>query len=536
MAITLTSIDPTIIDGSGGALLVVDGDFTGMTGQAMRVHVGPLGSSSDPACYSGSREQANIVYPVEEAQLRCYLPIIDPTGGPYDVFVQNLDVPDTGTLAAALTVLPQQYFSSVFDTRRPLPPILYAGPRGMETLQDIGTHTDVKLSFLEGVTAATGGEDALIGGFRITRLTATATLGVTSIAVENVLDWPESGIIGIDNVKYAYGSRTNTTLDAITHVRYGVSGTGTLQQHFQRARVIDLDRSWSALDSVRQSMLVDYAEEDDLNAIGRNLGVLRFPFLESDDVFREIIKAVAYNPKGTIYGLELALDALIGAGNYEIYEDLISNPNTVYIRLLGSAVIDTQSQGKAFLSTVEYNLATSDTTVDIDEEVVDRGAVASVQLRGESIVTPTRTAYPTAQTVEDYDGDTGTQVWVLNAGTEGVDVNLGTTSPDLSGYLEWATATAGRYYEHDSRILPESDVDFELDVKPVAGAGHKFRVVIPDGARDLAFEFQHVGASQVKVGFIDTGTGLYLGTPLTLADATWYGRCGAPQRKHGDRA
>lgn len=528
MAITLTSVSPTSVGSAGAQRIDIVGDFTALFGVDLRVHVGPLGSSADPVCYSGRAGQGTTVRPSSTSLLRCYLPPLDPTGGPYDVYVQRVDGADSGTLATAITVLPRQYQSTIFALKRLMPPIYWAGIRRPEALLEIGDgDIGQPEGSISGILESLGKEDTDIGGIRMTRITALTVEGAVSIPVENVLDWPESGIIGIDNTLYTYGSRTDTTLDDIEHARLGVTAAGTLKDHTARALVLDLSRSYNAIDLARRAMLVNYAEGEDLSALGRNLGVLRPPLLGDDDVFREVIKALAYNPRGTLYGIELALDALLGSGNYEIFEDLIGNPNTVFIKFIGAAATSDVSAGHAYLPDFESRLALSNTTVDITRDVVTRGSVNSIKYRGESLETDTRTSFPTAQSIEDYDGDAGTSPWTF-AATEGVDVVLGTASPDESGYLEWPTANASGYYEHEARVLPESNADLEVTTKTPAGgvsAAFTWIFAVEDGERNIAFGFRrNSSGTTVDVAGITFGglPNLIAGTLITTNDDEWH--------------
>lgn len=139
MAVLLTSISPEKVLADGGAKFSVFGDFTGMLGTGYRVHIGPNGDSTDPACYSGVVGQGTTIYPVSVQELRCYLPVLEPTdGSPYDVFVvQVLDALENGVLAGALEVLPAQYYSRVFNLRSVFPPFYRMGPRNMSLLEPL---------------------------------------------------------------------------------------------------------------------------------------------------------------------------------------------------------------------------------------------------------------------------------------------------------------------------------------------------------------------------------------------------------------
>jgi len=214
------------------------------------------------------------------------------------------------------------------------------------------------LGVLEALTGVMGEANNGLAGLRMTRLTAVAAQGDTSFLVESTLDWEDSGLVSLDGVKYAYTGKTISSLTGITHIQAGASIAGAATDHRDDSVVVDITRAYSALDLLRRALLVDYAEGADLYALGRNIGVSRLPMFSDDDQFREVIKALAYNPKGTVYGLELALEALVGAGNYEIYEDRVLYPGRVFIRISSTYFESDTPAGKAYLGDLE--------TVEVD--------------------------------------------------------------------------------------------------------------------------------------------------------------------------
>ncbi len=94
MAFALTAVDPATIFENGGYLFQVQGT-TFTADHRYHVHIGPLGSELDPICYSGVPEQGGVIYPWTATKLRVYSPLLDPAGGPYDVFVVDIDTEGT---------------------------------------------------------------------------------------------------------------------------------------------------------------------------------------------------------------------------------------------------------------------------------------------------------------------------------------------------------------------------------------------------------------------------------------------------------
>lgn len=134
----------------------------------------------------------------------------------------------------------------------------------------------------------------------------------TTINVESTLDWESSGFFYLDGVKYRYSSKTVTTLDELEYYDGAFYQSGVKQQHDPLAVVSDFTGFFSALDEYKRSFFVETAVGKDLDVVGGNIGVPRPSELGDDDLYRALIQAIAYAPRGTIFALELALDALLG--------------------------------------------------------------------------------------------------------------------------------------------------------------------------------------------------------------------------------
>jgi len=274
-------------------------------------------------------------------------------------------------------------------------------------------------------------------------------------------------------------------------------------------------------------MLVDYAEEEYLDALGRNHGVSRTGYLTGDDTtFREVVKALSYNPRGTIYGMELALDALVGSGNYEIAEDLISNPCTVYISLVGSASTTLVPKGKAFIKGVESQPATGNTTVDVSRIPI---AVGSVRWKDEDLVTQTQTQKPSASDLDEYDGDTGREEWTFSGTSEANQVTLHPVTTD-SGCIEFTTAidNSSAYYFHYARLRPESIAMIEVvatipvGVNIHAAEAHQSELVIFDKVRGIGAGCIQIDANNFGVGLCNPNTGAMIAGSFTVAKGDYH--------------
>ncbi len=225
---------------------------------------------------------------------------------------------------------------------------------------------------LEGLTGAIGQELSELGGIRSTRVKAgfPVTTGDTHIEVESTFGWETSGFFYLEGYLYKYTGTTASRLtgisyydgveDAITKLPVYISGAP--EDVSVLAEIADYTRIYSAVDKMRRSFLVDYATGEDLDTLARNIGVFRQPELvTTDSVYRNIVKAIAYSPRGTMYVIELYLDALFGAGNYRVFEDMtnsgygsrlgsttVNNPGQIFVT--NQLTEDTSSEGNAYVT------------------------------------------------------------------------------------------------------------------------------------------------------------------------------------------
>jgi hypothetical protein len=396
------------------------------------------------------------------------------------------------------------------------------------------------VGLLEAITDAVGSADNEIGGINATRMTVAGAIGETSIAVETAYLWADTGKISIDGIVYQYTSKTDTTISGIEHVSAGATVTGLKRAHVKQSVVLDLSQTRSALDKVRRAMLVEYAEGADLNVLGRNLGVLRPPALSDDDRFREIIKAIAYNPRGTMYGIELALTGIVGAGNFTIFEDLISNKCKVFISLQNDALASDSAAGKAYLSgSHSYAISGANDQIDLTGEdlAVQLKSIQGVRLKNESLTTTTRTARPSADLITEYDGDTPRAAWAYTGVTaENTNVTLIADDGGVSR-LAITTANAAMYHRY-ARVQPESSADFAVMLSIPTGStlntnANQIAIQIRDGARSLNVGITTASVSTYNVGFCDnTALGAFIAGSAIVLDMGTYYEIGI--RKRGD--
>lgn len=232
-------------------------------------------------------------------------------------------------------------------------------------------------------------ENIAIGpGFRA-KATGELQAGDLVVVVDGCYRFPETGKLALAGEQVEYTSRTRTaaknffTLDAATPIT---------EQHDLGSVVADFSRVSSGADLARRALLPNYAEGGHLDAVAARIGgILRPPTLLSDELFRAYYKAAAFGPLGTIHILELVFDALVGAGNYEIIEDVVTysetlgtsgesvkTPNApgsgwpcvVWINW-GALLIGDDPRGKTFFCGGEEALATGFFTVDVTYNILE---------------------------------------------------------------------------------------------------------------------------------------------------------------------
>lgn len=413
---------PTTVEENGGHLVQVL--VAGLADGTYRVHVGPLGSDSDPACLTGIPGTPN-TFTAKDGRLSVFTPIL-PLGGPYRFTVVPTAGGSNTVTAPLLTVRRRWYRNAWYEMRRRWPTWLSVGfrrvarePVDLPTSEDllsatmssvgqeldelaghritrlagdlkaayrVGTATDDATSadgttvFRDGSTAwplavAVGmrfrvlsgpraGESAVINtvlglaiildaGIAGAFTSATWEVVVdaeTVAAVESAANWGASGRVVMGGVLYRYASRTDLELRELTHWDGTAWITGAAGNLVTGAEVHDSTGDYSEMDRLRRGTRVGDAEGEDLNIIGRNLQVLRPDRTIDEESYRALIRAIAYRSKGHRNVLRAALNAVLGVGGWELFEDLATHVRSVFVRRIGAELSDV---GKWFLPSVE---------------------------------------------------------------------------------------------------------------------------------------------------------------------------------------
>jgi hypothetical protein len=392
------------------------------------------------------------------------------------------------------------------------------------------------VGLIQALTQAIGESDTEIGGFRLTRLSAVANVGATTFSVESTSGWDESGKVGIDGVLYSYAAKTLASLTGITHSASGVTVAGARVAHRIEAVVADCSRTSSAVDLCRRAMLVEYAEAEDLSVIGRNLGVNRLVFFSEDAQYRRLIKAMAYNPKGTTFGVELVLNAILGEGNYELWEDLIQHPCILYVYIPVGEIMGTSFIGRAFLDAAFYGVTSG---AGKDTIVMDHAPlfVGTVRLLDLGELFDFRVRIPGAITYL-YHSDALVELAAFTysgASTPETDF-VAVVSAQACSRLSTFGATVF-YTMADTQgarvaAVTEAEVSWLISVSGAVKTGElaQASITIFDGAYQINLGLDTDGGTGIEIGLYATSGGGFLGSTFTGLKSTWYE---VSLRKHG---
>ena len=366
------------------------------------------------------------------------------------------------------------------------------------------------MTVLDAITSAIATQLNDLAGYRYTRNLLPALAGDVVLVVETTLGWPDAGVFVVSGRAHLYTGKTATDLVGITYFEGATEVSGLFADVAVSSSILDFSRSFSALDQLRAGFLVNTASGDDLSALGRNLSIDRPATLTDDDTFREVIKALAYTPRGTVYALELAMTAFFGAGNFEIWENHTTAPNTVFLQVNPAALaLTTESVGKTFLG-VDVPLLYDDVanTFTIPDASLE-GIITGATLEDEDHYTDCVTQIPSADTEVRFTGDVGIPVWEFDdlgsGAAEGVQVVLNAVVIFATKFDFTATPAHQCVYRRYARIQPDSDatLEAELSFSSLTGTATNFSLTIEDGARALSLGFYAAAPGLVAVGAQD---------------------------------
>jgi hypothetical protein len=231
--------------------------------------------------------------------------------------------------------------------------------------------------------------------------------------------------------------------------------------HRAMTEVIEGSRSYSGLDLLRRSLLVDLAVEEELDRIARRFGMKRPRSLVDDEIWRQVIMVRAYLAASPVYSLELLLAALFPEGGWGVDEDLTledldgrpRHANEVFLTIPDLAP-GSEYRGRTFLSGPETVTSTSTTTATIGETPITVVSVrlAPIELELDMDVLPSADTPAWTYQAETV-GTEGTFFSVVSDGDEWTPAAGKTTSYHLKHVADNPGNNSGRYY----RTIAELD-------------------------------------------------------------------------------
>lgn len=209
-----------------------------------------------------------------------------------------------------------------------------------------------------------------IAGQAITKLRAPLDSDDVEILVDTTVGFGEytdgdgDGRVVVGGEIISFTGRTDDTFTGLTR---GISNTKTQARYAPGTVVYDRARNTSALDLVRRGLLVDFAIGEDLDVIGRNLGLRKCVGI-TDDQWREVIRQVAYLAKQPVSAILAALEALQGVGNAFVYERAVTSPHKIF----GDITIDLASslEGRFYLNSGVKHTVAAGGTIDVGHTIV----------------------------------------------------------------------------------------------------------------------------------------------------------------------
>jgi hypothetical protein len=382
----------------------------------------------------------------------------------------------------------------------------------------------------EAITYAFGSADTSLGGFHMTRLTAAAVKPQdpsaaipTTFTVESVYGWPSEGRVAVQGTLYRYTSRTDTSLAGIAWFDGATWRDGIKRTHQSFEDVWDQSNRRSLIDQIKRNVFVETAEGQYLDALARNVGIRRRAWVTSDDLFRRIVQAIAFSPRGSLWCIEALMAAILGkrtdddgAPRWDVWENLVLDENgrtvdggVVFIDLGPEFVsLDPNtSLGKTFVEDRTLVPMSSSTTFTLPFDPLD---VTSVQAAPDAHISSLGSELPSAELITEYPGATEVPVWVFDGSGEASKVS---PSP-LDGGCVIIRGNGAAAYNHPARVDAPSIASLRAILSIEGGLNanwEQFVLGIDDGEKSATVGFAADGPGY-SVSLIDS-SGNPIGTP-----------------------
>ena len=383
---------------------------------------------------------------------------------------------------------------------------------------------------IEAITYAFGSADTSLGGFHMTRLTAAAvkpedpaTPIPDTLTVESVYGWPTEGRVAVQGTLYRYTSRTDSALAGIAWFDGAAWREGIKRTHQSFEDVWDQSNRRSLIDQIKRNVFVETAEGQYLDALARNLGIRRRAWVTSDDLFRRIVQAIAFSPRGSLWCIEALMSAILGKrtdddGNprWDVWENLVLDENgrtvdggVVFIDLGPEFVsLDPNtSLGKTFIEDRTLVPLSSSTTFTMPFDPLD---VTSVQIGTDAHISTLGSELPSAEVINEYPGAPEVPVWVFEGSGESSKVS---PSP-IDGGCVVIKGNGAATYNHPARVDAPSIASLRAIVSIEGGLNsnwRQFELAIDDGEKSATVGFAADGTGY-SVSFLNE-SGNPIGTP-----------------------
>ena len=123
------SVEPGVVQNDGGWFFVVT-NATQFAAEKYRVHLGPVGDSTDPVCYPGVAGEGQFAEVINGKYIELFSPVVIRGVGFYLTFVTEAGV-ETNSVDPVLDVVAHVERSRVFSVRRLMPPKWYTSARSV---------------------------------------------------------------------------------------------------------------------------------------------------------------------------------------------------------------------------------------------------------------------------------------------------------------------------------------------------------------------------------------------------------------------
>lgn len=211
------------------------------------------------------------------------------------------------------------------------------------------------------ISAAAETMDEVMGR-AMTRVSSAYTANSATLPVETTYGWPSTGFFVVAGHRAAY---TGTTATSFTGVSVG-GATGIPEDLVAGALVVDDGQNRTLFDQLRNSIMLMRAALPEVKVIASN-GYITLPQGIDLTTARELTRSMLWGPALTRRAIERALNALLGEGNFELYQRLETTPLTIYIGGLSASVSDSPI-GRSYLVGAEEVTPNSTTELDTAKE------------------------------------------------------------------------------------------------------------------------------------------------------------------------